>query len=184
MCPLIRSVWQGGCFQLALIKNNFLNLLIFEWEEGRKEREREKHWFAVAHIYAFIGWFLCVPWPGSATSSFWDNVPTSRATWPGPIHRLSFYLSMDLVFSSVSIFLIFKRSFVFSECSYLFKKIASWRLTIFWGSFSDLFVFKIFVCLYCRLLWSSLFLCFWALSHVGTFPQTLRNPFILCSYFC
>ena len=149
-------------------------------EEG--ERERETLICCCTH--------LCIHWLILVCALTWIcnlvilGQRSNQPSYLARAHRLSFYLSMDLVFISVIIFLIFKRSFVFSECSYLFKKIASWRLTIFWGSFSDLFVFKIFVCLYCRLLWSSLFLCFWALSHVGTFPQTLRNPFILCSYFC
>ena len=28
------------------------------------ERRTDRHWFVVLVIYAFIGWFLCVPWLG------------------------------------------------------------------------------------------------------------------------
>ena len=33
-------------------------------ERQRKERESERHQFVVLLIYAFIGWFFYVPWPG------------------------------------------------------------------------------------------------------------------------
>ena len=46
---------QKHCW--AFMWNLFLNLLI-------DFREREKNWFVVLLIYAFIGWFVYVPWPG------------------------------------------------------------------------------------------------------------------------
>ena len=42
------SMFRSGSNPSRLFKNWF---------------EREKHWFVVPLIYAFIGWFLNVPWP-------------------------------------------------------------------------------------------------------------------------
>ena len=51
------------------------------WERGRK---REKHWFVVPLIDAFIGWVLHVPWLRIEPATFWlwDDAPTN---WPGPL---------------------------------------------------------------------------------------------------
>ena len=49
-------------------------------------RKREKHWFVVPLIYAFIGWLPYVPWPGikPATLMYQDDALTNWAPWPGP----------------------------------------------------------------------------------------------------
>ena len=53
--------------------------------EGGREKEREKRWFVYPCIYAFIGWFLYVPWLGiePVTLACQDNTLTNWATWPG-----------------------------------------------------------------------------------------------------
>ena len=53
---------------------------------GEREREKEKEISVrVSLIYAFIGWFLHVPWLGikRTTLGHWDDVLTKWATWPG-----------------------------------------------------------------------------------------------------
>ena len=61
------------------------------WKDGRKEknidfRKRKKHQFVVPLIYAFIDWFLYVPWLGMepATLAYPDDAVTNEATQPGP----------------------------------------------------------------------------------------------------
>ena len=56
--------------------------MILEWQ---RRWEREKHWFVVSLIYAFIGWFLYMPWPGiePTTLEYQDDAPTNWATQPG-----------------------------------------------------------------------------------------------------
>ena len=55
----------------------FFNLYLLIWE---------KHWLAIPPIYAFIGWFLYVPWPGieSTTMAYQVDALTTWATRPGP----------------------------------------------------------------------------------------------------
>ena len=56
------------------------------WQREReRERERERDWFVVPFIYAFIGFFLYVPWPGiePTTLAHWDNTVTHWAACPG-----------------------------------------------------------------------------------------------------
>ena len=53
-------------------------IIDFLWgkERGKKEereRQRERHWFVVPLIYAFISWFLYVPW--------WDINPQPWHGW-------------------------------------------------------------------------------------------------------
>ena len=49
-------------------------------------RGRDKHWFAVLLIHAFIDWFLCVPWLGSNPQpGRCDDTVTNCATWPGQV---------------------------------------------------------------------------------------------------
>lgn len=57
----------------------FIYLLILE-----RKGEREKHWFVVPLINAFID-CLYVPWRGIKPSSlvYWDDALTIRITWPG-----------------------------------------------------------------------------------------------------
>ena len=57
--------------------------------ERETDRQTDRHWFVVPLIYAFIGWFLYVPWLGieSATVVNWDNALTKWATWPWPYIR-------------------------------------------------------------------------------------------------
>ena len=65
-----------------LFKNFYL--LILQRKEG-SEKEKEKHWFVVPLIYAFIGWFLNVPWLGikPTTLMYQDDTVTSLAILPG-----------------------------------------------------------------------------------------------------
>ena len=54
--------------------------------------------FIVPLSYAFIGWFLNVPWPGIelATLVYPDDTLTTWATWPGlAIFFIVFYLSLN-----------------------------------------------------------------------------------------
>ena len=46
------SIYSGFFFYLLIL------------ERGRERGEREKRWFVVLLIDAFIGWFLYVAWPG------------------------------------------------------------------------------------------------------------------------
>ena len=57
----------------------------FEREEG-KEEGREKERIVGPLIYAFIGWFLYVPWPGIelATLVYGEGTLTNWATQTGP----------------------------------------------------------------------------------------------------
>ena len=57
--------------------------MIRETEEGERERERER--FVVLFIYAFIGWFLYVSWPGIEPTAlaFGDDAATNWATQLG-----------------------------------------------------------------------------------------------------
>ena len=50
--------------------------------ERERERERERDQFVVLLIYAFIGWFLYVPWWGiePTTLAYGDNTLTTWAT--------------------------------------------------------------------------------------------------------
>ena len=83
-------------------------LLILE-REGNRDRkwERVKHQFAVLPIYAFIGWFLYVPWPGIELTNLvhWNSTPTNWATQPGQC-TCSWYntLSQGALHSGVFIF--------------------------------------------------------------------------------
>ena len=49
--------------------------------------EREKQQFVDLLIYAFVGCFLYVPWPGiePATLVYQDDVLTNWAPWPVPV---------------------------------------------------------------------------------------------------
>ena len=63
------------------LKILFLKNFIYWFLE---REERKKHWFAVLLIYAFIGWFLYVPWLGIklATVAHKDDEQSNWATWP------------------------------------------------------------------------------------------------------
>ena len=82
------DICLADCLDLTLHtlppSSSFFNLkkLILEREEGR-----QTHWFVVPLIYAFIGWFLHVPWPKikSAMLVYWDNFLSNWATWPRPL---------------------------------------------------------------------------------------------------
>ena len=52
--------------------------------EGEGKGDREKHWFVVPLIYAFVGWFLYVPWLEMelATLVYGDNVLSNWAARP------------------------------------------------------------------------------------------------------
>ena len=71
------------CHYLEII-NNFL---IYWFFRERERERREKHWFVVSLIYAFIDCFLYVSWQGIelATLVCWDDTLTNWATWPGSI---------------------------------------------------------------------------------------------------
>ena len=73
---------------------NFLSfcLLILE----RKGGERERHWFVVPLVYAFIGWFFYVPWPRiePITLVYWDDTLTNWAAWSGLFSFLPLSLSL------------------------------------------------------------------------------------------
>ena len=68
----------------------FIRILFIDFREKEEGRETHTHththWFVVPLIYAFMGWFLYVPWPGiePATLAYWDDTLTNWATWPGP----------------------------------------------------------------------------------------------------
>ena len=51
----------------------------------KKNLERKKHQFVVPLIYAFISWFLYVPWPGIKTAPlvYYDDALTNWATGQG-----------------------------------------------------------------------------------------------------
>ena len=58
------------------------------WEKEREReagRERQRGQFVVPLTCKFIGWFLCVPWPGiePATLAYWDDAVNNWITWPG-----------------------------------------------------------------------------------------------------
>ena len=62
-------------------------IFIYSFLERGGEREREeKHWFVVPLIYAFISYFLYVPWTGiePTTLANWDDILTNWATQLGP----------------------------------------------------------------------------------------------------
>ena len=71
-------------------------LFFFRERNGESKREtgREKCWFVVPLICAFIAWSLYVPWPGiqPATLTCQDNVLTDWAPWAAQ-DRTSFGLS-------------------------------------------------------------------------------------------
>ena len=64
----------------------FLNFNLLMFRERGKGRESERHQLVVPLIYAFIGCFLYVPWPGiePATLAYQDDALTDWATQPGP----------------------------------------------------------------------------------------------------
>ena len=66
---------------LILNLQHFFLIYFFSELNVEKGREREKHQLAVPLIYAFIGWFLYVPWP--ATLGELDNAPSNQAIQPG-----------------------------------------------------------------------------------------------------
>ena len=88
MCPRLgiepATHWFTGRGSVHWATPARTNLLIF-FLEREKKREREKHQFVVPHIYAFIGWFLYVPWLGiePATLAYWDDAPTNWASGQG-----------------------------------------------------------------------------------------------------
>ena len=55
---------------------------------------RERDWFAVPLIYAFIGWFFYVAWPGikPVTLVYQDDALTNWATRAGPIQTMSYII--------------------------------------------------------------------------------------------
>ena len=66
------------------------------------KRVREKYWSLVPLVFAFIGWFLYVPWPGIEPSTLvygYDTV-TNGATCPGPLFLFLFLISC-LVFKGL-----------------------------------------------------------------------------------
>ena len=84
-------------------------------------REKEKHWYAVPPIYAFIVCFLYVPWLDikPATLAYRDNALTNWATWPGSFCFSSVQFNRFNMFSEScnqhhnkfsSIFIIWKRN--------------------------------------------------------------------------
>ena len=52
----------------------------------RERKRRGRHQFVVPLVYAFIGFFLYVPWLGiePATLTYLDSTLTSWEMWPGP----------------------------------------------------------------------------------------------------
>ena len=78
----------------------FFYLLIQEWGKRETDKEREKHQFVVPLIYAFIGWYLYVPWPviQPATLVYWDNALTDWDTQPGHKSFSFWFIPMYLIF--------------------------------------------------------------------------------------
>ena len=76
------------------------------WErDGGKEREGE-HRCVVLLIYALIGWFLYVPWPGIKPAALvgWDDALTNWATWPGLLIFKNRQLIEKISFDDYAIF--------------------------------------------------------------------------------
>ena len=50
---------------------------------GRRGRKRDMDFLFHLFIHSFIGWFLCVPWPGikPATLIYWDDALSDWAAW-------------------------------------------------------------------------------------------------------
>ena len=95
------------------LKKFFFYLLIFR--ESELASEWERHRFVGPLIYAFIGWFLYVPWLGiePATLGYGDDSLTNWATWPGP-----FCCCLFIFFSFSFQKEVFKeKSFSFFSCN-------------------------------------------------------------------
>ena len=72
------SLWSV-CFFFKFLNN------WFQRKKASRGRGREKHLFVVPLVYAFIGWFLYVPWSEIKPTMLarQDNTPTNWATQPG-----------------------------------------------------------------------------------------------------
>ena len=90
LAQIIKS--QGQCCSeknpsnLCLLISKFQIIFYSFLNWFYRERGREKHWFVIPLIYAFMGCFLYVPWLGieSTTLLYQDDTLTSWATQPGP----------------------------------------------------------------------------------------------------
>ena len=60
-------------------------VLLIHFIDRERRRERQKHRFVIPLIYSFIGWFLCVPWPGvkPTTLAYQDDALTNWTAWTG-----------------------------------------------------------------------------------------------------
>ena len=86
--------------------------------DRRGETDRQRHQFVVPLIYAFIGWFLYVPWPGikPATLACQDDAPTNWATQPVLDCIFHFYLVLPQIQVSLKKYDVF---FPHTICSFL-----------------------------------------------------------------
>ena len=87
LCPFFIQI---GFFFLLPLRSSLwiLNINLFYFYlliERETDTETEKHPLVVPFMYAFLGWFLYVPWPGikPATLAYGVITLTNWATWPG-----------------------------------------------------------------------------------------------------
>ena len=90
----------------------FLNFIYWFLE---REGQREKHHFVFPPFYAFIGWFLPVPWPGFEPSIlvYWEEMLTNWDTWPQPPFHF-----LDHVLLSTNVFNLNEAQFFCCCCCY------------------------------------------------------------------
>ena len=84
------SVFCGSHYFFCI---SIFPFFFFRHGEGAVKERGEKHGFVVSLIYAFIGWFLYVPWLSMESSSTLEYLYyslTKWTTWPGPL--LSFFV--------------------------------------------------------------------------------------------
>ena len=97
---IVRCCWYNGepggsgpNLMEFIVKSDKVLLLLFYllfWE-----KEREKQWFVFPLIYAFIGWFLYVPWLGIEPPKlmYWDDTLANWATQPQAVQVLLRFFS-------------------------------------------------------------------------------------------
>ena len=103
-------------------------------------RERERDQFVVPIIYAFISWFLYVPWLGIELWLIGKDTLTNWATWPGPAlqsfkedYKNINYPTFLIIFSRE----VFPNNLIhdFWKCKYTYKwgNTTTWVLSV-WPS--------------------------------------------------
>ena len=83
---------------------NFIYFFIF-WFERKRLRERESEWIMELlfqlFVHSFIGWFLCMPWPGTKHATLDDALTKGGRThlfseiW---YHLMNFYEVGNILF--------------------------------------------------------------------------------------